>query len=85
MDERRSQPKRRQQLPELKVAEEPVKRDDTPEYRKCRLCYTGYGGIGRAYHTSQRTRYYKCQECGYSWSVDLEQQLIRYTIVREPE
>lgn len=73
MDAKKSNQRRREQ-PELRTAPavvaEPEKRDDTPEWRKCRLCYAGYGGIGRAYHTSQRTRYYKCQECGYSWSVD---------------
>lgn len=44
------------------------KQPDVPAYRQCPLCYSGQGGIGRAYSTQGRTRYYKCSNCGHTWT-----------------
>lgn len=39
-----------------------------PAYRKCPLCFEGEGGVGRCYSTHGTKRYYKCHQCGHSWT-----------------
>ena len=41
-------------------------------WRQCPLCYTGFGGVGTATTTQSMKRYYRCQECGWTWHVKLD-------------
>jgi predicted RNA-binding Zn-ribbon protein involved in translation (DUF1610 family) len=52
------------------VEEKPVEKV-VAEWRRCPLCYTGYGGVGRVTSTHNMKRYYQCQECGWRWRVNL--------------
>lgn len=36
--------------------------------RQCPVCYQGYRGVGTAYSTQGRKRYYKCGACGHTWT-----------------
>ncbi len=50
---------------------------NVPDYRKCGLCYSGHGGVGVAYCTQGRTRYYKCEHCGNTWTVTVRLEIVR--------
>jgi hypothetical protein len=54
--------------------QEPVQ-ESKPEvswWRRCPLCFTGYGGVGTATTTQNMKRYYKCNACGWQWHVKLD-------------
>ena len=42
---------------------------EVPAYRHCPLCHGVHRGVGIAYCTQGRTRYYKCNECAHTWKV----------------
>jgi hypothetical protein len=88
MDERKNMRGRpdQKQLPPLQVVE--PKKVDPPvidEWRKCPLCFSGYGGIGVAYHTAGRKRYYKCRECGHRWTFDFESVTVNFKMPASEE
>lgn len=45
---------------------------DVPKHRQCPGCFRGDGGVGKAYNTQGRTRYYKCNSCGHTWRVKVD-------------
>lgn len=60
-----------------KVAAEQGKR--IPTWRQCPLCWGNYNGVGKATSTQNRKRYYKCDQCGFNWHVELTISSIRVT------
>lgn len=47
-------------------------------HRQCPLCYHGeLNGVGVSYSTQGRTRYYKCDKCGNTWTA-----LVRIEVVQ---
>lgn len=48
-------------------------RREVVKHRQCPLCYTGeFNGVGVAYNTNGRKRYYKCDRCRYTWIAYVE-------------
>ena len=44
-------------------------RREVERHRQCPVCYTGaLNGVGTAQSTQRRTRYYKCDRCGHTWT-----------------
>jgi hypothetical protein len=67
-------------VPPVETREEPKR--DVPTYQRCPICYGNYGGIGvsRGLYRKSSTlhrRYYKCDQCVYSWTVDLTPEQVR--------
>lgn len=54
-------------------------------HRVCPICGPN-GGVGNAYHSRDPISYYKCQQCGHTWSVEVRnvETVIRHreTVVR---
>lgn len=40
---------------------------NTPEHRRCWRCWGAHRGVGKAYHTQGRSRYYSCLRCAFTW------------------
>lgn len=47
--------------------------DNVPKHRQCPLCFNNpvNRGVGQAYSTKGRTRYYKCNHCGFTWTHEI--------------
>jgi rubredoxin len=55
------------------LVDKKTKRREVPEHRRCPLCHHGAGnGVGQAYATRGRKRYYKCDVCGHTWVSTIE-------------
>lgn len=56
---------------------------DVPAHRQCPLCFHGQGGVGRQYSKQGATAYYKCKDCGHTWTarVKLETTVIEHRVV----
>lgn len=39
-----------------------------PKHRQCAVCWGSSQGVGKATSTRKSITYYKCQNCGYTWS-----------------
>lgn len=46
-------------------------------YRQCPLCWNGQRGAGLAYSTHGSTRYYKCQNCGHTWTAQVKVEVLK--------
>lgn len=65
-------------MSEKDKTEKPEKK--IPKWRQCPLCWGNYKGVGKVRSTQGMRRYYKCCECGFSWSVDLGIRTISATM-----
>lgn len=52
-------------------------RRDVEKHRQCPICFPRFGGAGVAYCTRGRTRYYKCDRCGHTWTAVVEVEVTR--------
>lgn len=50
---------------------------NVPKHRRCPTCWGRDKGVGQAYHTRGRVRYYRCDACPMSWSVYVAEPEIR--------
>ncbi len=50
--------------------------EEVPAYRKCGICSEGLGGVGIAYCTQGRTRYYKCDKCANTWKIIVRLEVV---------
>lgn len=50
---------------------------DVPDFRRCPLCWGGRRGVGNVYSTHGRTRYYKCNCCGHTWTAIVKMEAVR--------
>ena len=58
-------------------AEPPKEVKAVPKHRQCPICFGGMGGVGHATGIYRKSstyakRYYACDKCGHSWSVELQ-------------
>lgn len=59
----------------IETRAEPVK--IAPKHRQCPLCFTGMGGVGSSTGIYRKgstyaKRYYCCNKCGHTWTVDIQ-------------
>ena len=60
---------------------EPVKKKAVPKYRRCPICFAGYGGVGqlkwtRGVSSTLTKRCYTCDQCAFQWTIEVRREVI---------
>lgn len=57
---------------------------DIPRERRCPCCFNGRGGVGQQYDSAGCSgtvtglrRYWRCNQCGHTWSSDHQMAVVR--------
>ena len=53
-----------------------------PAHRRCPICFGRCGGVGQCEGTYKKAssltrRYYKCNHCGHTWTIDFTPEQVR--------